>query len=85
MAGLGAKSTAPQSGETRKTELERIERCATAILDAWNAEYRLNPDVMTQAGESFKRRFYAEVTIDTLLAEGWTPPGNEGDSDGSVS
>lgn len=50
-----------------------IERAATAILDEWNRTYALNPDVMLQAGESFKRRLYAEVTIRTLASEGWHP------------
>jgi hypothetical protein len=43
-----------------------------AILDEWNATYALNPDVMTQAGESFKRRFYAEIAIKTLIDLEWS-------------
>lgn len=45
-----------------------IEGAATAVLNAWNASYALNSDVMRQAGESFKRRFYAETIIDWLRA-----------------
>lgn len=70
--------TDDQSGEIGVT-LPKIEpsaldallgQCAEAIQREWHATYALNPDVMSQAGESFKRQFYAEVTIKTLLRHG---------------
>lgn len=66
-----------ETGESGNYEIvlvdaQLIERVATAMKVAWDAEWNLDPTAATMAGESFKRRLYAEAAIEALIDEEWS-------------